>query len=141
MNKIFSATFLILFTLSYLSPTIGSAIDTKNSGRILDNFKAQQADILFESAPLEIAEANKILEQEYAMNGLDSLKNQLQMIQGAYQVKKDDASNTRISLEVALSALAESIRLTTESIEKTNTDIIAKQQKIQQLRSSEVVLR
>ncbi len=53
----------------------------KTSGRILDNFKAQQADILFESAPFEITEAAKILEQEYTLNGLDSLKNQLQMIQ------------------------------------------------------------
>lgn len=68
MNKILSTVFTLLFVISYLSPTIGSAIDTTTSGRILDNFKAQQADILFESSPFEIHDASKILEDEYAMN-------------------------------------------------------------------------
>jgi hypothetical protein len=68
MNKTLSTAFTVLFVISYLSPSIGSAIDTTTSGRILDNFKAQQEEILFESAPFEIADASKILEQEYAMN-------------------------------------------------------------------------
>jgi hypothetical protein len=140
MNKIFSTTFLILFTLSYLSPTIGSAIDTRTSGRILDNFKAQQADILFESAPIEITDASKILEQEYAMNGLNSLRSRLQMIQSAYRAKKDAVSEVRVSLENALAVLTESIQKTTDSIATTITDIAVKQQKIQQLQSESIAM-
>lgn len=141
MPKIFSTTFLIVFVLSYLSPTIGNAIDPATSGRILDNFKREQADILFESSPLDSSDASKILEQEYAMNGLDSLKNRLQTMQSAYQVKKDAVSEVRVSLEKALEILAESIRFTTESINKTNIDITNKQIKIQQLRAVEISLR
>ena len=81
MQKIISTTFLTIFIFSFLSPTVGSAIDTSTSARILDNFKAQQEEILFESSPIEMVDANKILEQEYAMNGLDSLKNRLQLMQ------------------------------------------------------------
>ena len=141
MNKIFSTTFIILFTLSYLSPTIGSAIDTRTSGRILDNFKAQQADILFESAPLEITDASKILEQEYAMNGLDSLRNRLQTIQWAYQAKKDAIGEVRVSLESALAVLEVSIQATTESIATTTVDITLKQQKLQQLQADGISMR
>jgi hypothetical protein len=68
MQKFFSTAFILLFVISYLYPSIGSAIDTTTSGRILDNFKAQQEEILFESAPFELTDASKILEQEYAMN-------------------------------------------------------------------------
>jgi hypothetical protein len=67
MKKITSTFCLTAFVISYLSPTIGSAIDPATSGRIIDNFKAQQEEILFESSPVEITDANKILEQEYAM--------------------------------------------------------------------------
>ena len=141
MNKTLSTAFTILFVISYLSPTIGSAIDTTTSGRILDNFKAQQADILFESAPFEITDASKILEDEYAMNGLESLKTRLQSIQSAYQVKKDAIGEVRVSLEQALAVLAESIRVTTESITQTSLDIKIKQTKIQQLQSDGLALR
>ena len=141
MQKIFSTTFLIVFIFSYLSPTIGSAIDPTTSGRILDNFKREQSDILFESSPLDSNDASKILEQEYAMNGLDSLKNRLQSMQSAYQGKKDAVSEVRVSLEKALEVLAESIRVTTESIDTTSIDITNKQIKIQELRSVEISLR
>ena len=141
MNKTLSTAFTILFVISYLSPTIGSAIDTTTSGRILDNFKAQQEDILFESAPFELQDASKILEDEYAMNGLESLKIRLQTIQTAYQVKKDAIGEVRVSLEQALAVLAESIRVTTESITQTNLDIKIKQTKIQQLQSDGLALR
>lgn len=141
MNKTLSTAFTILFVISYLSPTIGSAIDTTTSGRILDSFKAQQEDILFESAPFELQDASKILEDEYAMNGLESLKMRLQTIQTAYQVKKDAIGEVRVSLEQALAVLAESIRVTTESITQTNLDIKIKQAKIQQLQSDGLTLR
>ena len=131
MQKIISPTFLIIFILSFLSPTVGSAIDTSTSARILDNFKAQQEEILFESSPIEMVDANKILEQEYAMNGLDSLKNRLQLMQWIYTEKKEAVSEVRVSLEKALSVLLESIRLTEKGIWDANIAIVEKQKKIQ----------
>ncbi len=141
MNKTLSTAFTILFVISYLSPTIGSAIDTTTSGRILDNFKAQQADILFESAPFDITDASSVLKEEYAMNGLESLKTRLQTMQGVYQAKKDAIGEVRVSLEQALAVLAESIRVTTASITQAHLDIAAKQTKIQQLQSDGLALR
>lgn len=136
MPKILSTTFLIFFIFSFLSPVIGSAIDPTTSGRILDNFKEKQEEILFESAPLDITDASKILEQEYAMNGLESLKNRLHTLQEAYQVKKDSITESRISLEDALTVLADAIIATEKSINETTISITEKQQRIQQLRSS-----
>ena len=56
----FISTFLIF---SILSPTASIAIDATTSGRILDNFKNQQEDILFESSPIEVVDSNRILEK------------------------------------------------------------------------------
>lgn len=141
MKKILSTTLIIVWTLSYLSPTIGSAIDTTTSGRILDNFKAEQADILFESSPVDITDASEILKQEYAMNGLDSLRSRLQTIEWAYQQKKDAVGEVRVSLENALATLESSIQSTQDSIVTTTSNIAIKQQKIQQLQSDGLALR
>lgn len=140
MKKIFSTLFLFLFVLSFLSPTIGRAIDTTRSGRILDSFKAQQETILFESAPVEVNDANTILRQEYAMNGLEALKNRVQTMQAAYQAKKAEITEVRISLENALTVLAHTITQTEESIQSTSVSIEAKKLKIQQLRSESILL-
>ena len=135
MKKFISTAVLIGFALSYLSPTIGNAIDTTTSGRILDNFKAQQEEILFDSSPIETVDAGNLLQQEYAINGLESLKTRLQAMQSAYQSKKDAVTEVRMTLEENLATLADSIKTTEDSIAKTTTDIAEKQQKIQHLRS------
>ena len=141
MQKIFHIAFLIIFVFSFLSPTLGNAIDQTTSGRILDNFKEKQEEILFESAPLDITDASKVLEQEYAMNGLESLKNRLSTLQSAYQSKKDSITESRISLENTLVVLAQSIAATEKSIQETTIAITEKQQRIQQLRSSELLIK
>jgi predicted Zn-dependent peptidase len=134
----FISTFLIF---SILSPTASTAIDSTTSGRILDNFKNQQEEILFESSPVEVVDSNKILEQEYAMNGLDSLKSRLEAMQSVYTLKKDAITEVRITLEQALSVLLESIKSTEKSIENANIAILQKQKKIQHLRSDWLVLK
>ena len=134
----FISTFLIF---SILSPTASIAIDATTSGRILDNFKNQQEDILFESSPIEVVDSNRILEQEYAMNGLDSLKSRLQSMQSIYTIKKDTVTETRVTLEKALSVLLDSIQSTEKSIENANIAILQKQTKIQNLRSDWLALK
>lgn len=140
MQKIISTLFLTSFLFLLLSPSIGIAIDKNTSARILDTFKAQQEEILFESSPVELLDANKILEQEYAMNWLDSLKSRLQAVQLAYVAKKDSMTEIRISLESALKNLLESIESTEKSIEEARIGIFVKQKKIQQFRSDGLLL-
>ena len=141
MNKIISTTFTVLFVVSYLSPSIWSAIDTTRSGRILDNFKSQQEEILFESSPVDIADASSVLEQEYAMNGLQSLKTRLKLIETAYTAKKNEITEIRVTLEEALKNLDESIVSTEQSLNQATIDIYLKKQKIQQLRSDGLILK
>lgn len=141
MKKIFSSILLILFSVSYLSPTIGTAIDPTTSGRILDNFKERQEEVLFESAPLDITDASKILEQEYTMNGLESLKERLKNIEALYQEKKLAVGEVRVSLEKALATIAESIRTTEISLADTEALITQKNQKIQELHAGSVAIK
>ena len=74
-----------LFLAIALIPSLGVALDPTTSGRIIDNFKEQEKDILFESLPFSESGANMILEHEYAMNGLDGLRARLSLVQGAYR--------------------------------------------------------
>lgn len=141
MKKIFSSILLILFSISYLSPTTGIAIDLANSGRILDNFKERQEEVLFDSAPLDITDASKILEQEYTMNGLESLKERLKGIENIYQEKKSNIGEVRVSLEKALANIAESIKTTEVSLSDTEALIVQKNQKIQELHANTVSIK
>ncbi|NRH21162.1 peptidoglycan DD-metalloendopeptidase family protein [Candidatus Gracilibacteria bacterium] len=141
MQKILSFIFLIVFSISYLSPTIGNAIDPATSGRILDNFKEKQEEILFDSAPLDITDASKILEQEYTLNGLDSLKARLKGIESLYQEKKEAVGEVRISLEKALANISDSIKTTETSISDTEAAITQKDQKIQELHATSVSIK
>lgn len=141
MQKLLSFIFLVIFSISYLSPTIGNAIDPTTSGRILDNFKERQEEILFDSTPLDITDASKILEQEYTLNGLDSLKARLKNIESLYQEKKEAVGEVRISLEKALSTIANSISVTESSIADTEAIITQKNQKIQELHATSVAIK
>jgi DNA repair exonuclease SbcCD ATPase subunit len=141
MKKIFSTLTLVGFILMMLSPSIGSAIDPRTSGRILDDFKSRQETILFESAPIEVSDASKLLQEEYAMHGLESLKGRLAQIESVYQQKKSDLTEVRRSLEDALAVLTASITTTEQSITETTESIRTKGEKIQQLQSDSVILR
>ncbi len=141
MQKILSILFLIFFFVSIISPVVVTAIDTSSSGRILDNFKTQQEEILFESSPIEVEDANIILEQEYAMNWLDSLKKRLETMQSMYTAKKNEVSEVRVSLEKALAVLMESITYTEKSIASASIAIFEKQKKVQQLRWDWLLLK
>lgn len=63
--------YITTLSLLVLIPTVGVAIDTRTSGRIIDRFKSEQKDILFESLPFSESGANMLLEHEYAINGLE----------------------------------------------------------------------
>lgn len=114
-------------------PSIGVAIDPKTSGRIIDAFKEQQKEILFESLPFSESGANMILEHEYTMNGLDGLRSRLLLIQGAYVEKKNEVTGQRKTLEEALAILDSTIAQTEAQITLSNMRIREKDIKAQEL--------
>lgn len=102
--------FLILSII--ISPLIATAIDTRTSGRILDNFKKEEYDILFETLPFDNTGSTDILQHEYIMSGLDGLKSKLAAMQEVYSVKKGFMTEKRTSLEEAIQVLEQAIAST-----------------------------
>lgn len=131
---------MVIFTLS-IFPSLSDAIDTSNSGRIIDNFKDRQKELLFDTAPFWGSGANAIIEQEYALNGLESLKNRLQSIEAVYQDKKNAVTSIRLSLENTLQSLDTSIKSMEQSVIDTQGAIAQKQLKIQELQATALALR
>lgn len=119
----------------------GAAIDTSQSGRILDDFKERQKDILFDTNSFGGTGANDIIEQEYVMNWLDALKTRLQAIENVYHEKKSATTAVRASLEEAIKALDTSITNTEQSILDTTTMISQKQIKIQELQANSLSIK
>jgi murein DD-endopeptidase MepM/ murein hydrolase activator NlpD len=99
-----------------LIPSLWVALDPTTSGRIIDRFKEQQSEILFESLPFSESGAEMILEHEYAMNWLDWLKSRLSLVQAAYIAKKSEVTERRNTLEEALSILDSTIEQTQSNI-------------------------
>jgi murein DD-endopeptidase MepM/ murein hydrolase activator NlpD len=116
-----------------LIPSLGVAIDPTTSGRIIDNFKDQQKEILFESLPFSESGATMILEQEYIMNGLDGLRSRISLVQGAYTSKKTEITEHRKTLEEALEILDKTIAQSEANIELSNKRIREKDLKAQEL--------
>lgn len=122
----------ILLISFITSPFLVSAIDTRNSARILDSFKKEEQDILFETLPFDNSGSNDLLEHEYIMSGLDGLRARLAAMQETYSLKKSFMTERRTNLEEAISVLSGAIDATMQDIEKTQTDISKKEENIQQ---------
>jgi murein DD-endopeptidase MepM/ murein hydrolase activator NlpD len=134
MPKTLRIIFLVVFPVYLIAPfQLTVAIDTTTSGRILDNFKETQEEILFESLPFTETGANDILAHEYKMNGLDSLKSRLAVVKDAYVEKKSVVVERRRSLESAIATLDKAIETMATSIQETKNTIYQKEKKIQEL--------
>lgn len=116
-----------------LIPSIGVAIDPSTSGRIIDRFKEQQSELLFESLPFTDSGAEMILQNEYAMNWLEWLKARLSLVQGAYIAKKSEVTERRNTLEEALAILDATIEQSELSIKIMDARIRQKDLRSQEL--------
>ncbi len=133
MKPFLRIIFFTLFLCFFISPDFLSAIDTRNSARILDNFKQQEREILFETLPFSQTGSNIILENEYAKNGLEWLKAKLSLVQSAYQIKKDLATERRTDLETAIATIDKAIQDTANQITDTANQITEKEIQSQEL--------
>lgn len=75
------------------------------------------------------------------MNGLDALKGKLALVKQAYQVKKDEVTERKITLENAVATLSAAIASTEDTITETKNKITQKQYKIQEFHLSSIELK
>jgi hypothetical protein len=80
-NSLSKKISILAVITTLIVPITTMAIDTTTSGRIIDAFKEQSEQILFETLPFDQGESTNILKEEYAMNGLDALKSRLKQIE------------------------------------------------------------
>lgn len=137
--RIFLISIFLIFIVAPVSFSV--AIDSTTSGRILDNFKQNEEDILFESLPFNETGASDLLSHEYKMNGLDALKSKIALVKQAYQVKKDEVTTKRNTLESAVATLDKAIESTAAEIQETKNQITQKQYKIQEFHLSSIDLK
>jgi murein DD-endopeptidase MepM/ murein hydrolase activator NlpD len=130
-----------IIALTLIVPFGSLAIDRTTAGRILDNFKDKQQEILFESVPFTETGANDLLIHEYTMNWLEALGSRLDMIESGYKLKKALVSEKRFSLEEALRVLDISISQTEESLRANRDTIKFKSRYLENLHTKSIEMR
>jgi vacuolar-type H+-ATPase subunit H len=133
MKRFLSSFLLLTFSVTFVSPNWIAALDTRNSARILENFKDHQKEILFETLPFAETGSNILLENEYVKNGLEGLKSRIALMQNAYTIKKDLATEKRMDLEMAIAVMDKAITETENQIQATKDQIYEKQVQSQEL--------
>jgi murein DD-endopeptidase MepM/ murein hydrolase activator NlpD len=140
MQKYIRILFIFIFFLGAV-PLSSIAIDRSTAGRILDNFKDSEKEILFQNTPIGWSGSNELLQSEYNMNGLEALKARLEWMRTAYDSKRSEVQEKRLSLEDTIRAIDSAILLSTENIEKTESEITTRTAHIQELRSTSLEYR
>lgn len=126
-------SFFISGTLFFaLSPILVIGMDPTTSGRIIDTFKREQYTILFENQSFDQSGANEIFEKEYILYGIEWLKKRLDEATEAYQAKKDETTQRKLSLEDTLYTIEKSIADTVSNIAKTEKSMQEKNQRIEE---------
>ena len=140
MSKHIGISLIFIFLLGVL-PFSSIALDRATAGRILDNFKDGEKEILFQNTPINGSGSNELLQSEYNMNGLEALKSRLQGMRDAYDTRKIEVQEKRLSLEETIRAIDSAILLSTENIEKIESEIATRTFHIQELRSTSLEYR
>ncbi|PID83965.1 hypothetical protein CSB09_03555 [Candidatus Gracilibacteria bacterium] len=129
LKKYSTGGILCILLCTQLSPSF--AIDTGSSGNIINAFKQKEKQILFESLPFTAGSTNGILEQEYKMNGLESLKQKIAQKQSEYEAKRIQAEEHINTLSQRVALIDASIDETRQAMEEAETLIEQKERKIE----------
>jgi murein DD-endopeptidase MepM/ murein hydrolase activator NlpD len=122
----YSSIFRATLFLSVLSPLIAVGIDPTTSGRILDNFKKQEYEILFENMPFSQSGMNDIYEKEYILAGIEWLKARVADTTKVYESKKQEFKDKRLDLEGAIATIESAIEDTVSDIRDIERDMKSK---------------
>ncbi|MBP9779169.1 peptidoglycan DD-metalloendopeptidase family protein [Candidatus Gracilibacteria bacterium] len=142
MNILYYHRYRIIGTMLAILVPLGSwAIDRSTAGRILDDFKDRQEEILFQTIPFTETGANDLLIHEYTMNGLEALRSRLELVESGYNLKKNLMSEKRLSLEDALRNLDNAIAESEKSIQANTDTERFKSKYLQKLQEQSVELK
>lgn len=115
-------------------------LDPSTSGRILENFKTEERQVLFENKPVDTSSINDLYEKEYLISGLEGLKLRLDATQKIYQEKKEEMTWQRKTLEEAIDAIETGIATTAKDIRDTEDDLKERNKKIDQYETNLILL-
>lgn len=122
---------LVGFVFIFFFPILVFALDTATSGRILDAFKTQEYQILFENESLDQSGSLALLEKEIALNGIDAFRKKLSDVTLRYDQKRSEYTRERQSLESTLSLLSGSIARTESSLRTTERSLLDTAEQVQ----------
>ncbi|GAB0174794.1 MAG: hypothetical protein HHAS10_06730 [Candidatus Altimarinota bacterium] len=136
----YSTIFLSSILLISVSPLIALSIDPATSGRILDSFKKEEYEILFENSLFDQSGANDIYEKEYLISGIEGLRNRLSQVIKTYEQKKSEVSLQKDSLVSLIANIEENISDTSSEIRKIEGQIEEKKKDINELKNLSIEL-
>ena len=136
----YSTIFLSSFIFLTATPVLVLGIDPTTSWRIIDSFKREEYEILFESTPFDQKWANEIYEKEYIISWIEWLKNRLSHVIKTYEEKKSEIWLQKSSLESVIANIENSISDASSDIREIEEEIAEKQEDIDQYHSISIDL-
>lgn len=136
----YTTIFLSSILLISTSPIIALSIDPATSWRILDSFKKEEYEILFENSLFDQSWANDIYEKEYLISWIEGLKNRLSQVIKTYEQKKSEVSLQKDSLVSLIANIEENISDTSLDIKKIERQIEEKKKDIDELKNLSIEL-
>ncbi len=104
--------------------------DVSRTGKILDAFKEQEKEYLFDVIPFSQTDEQKLFEREKVVSNLESYMSRINNAKTQYASGLSNATRKRKTLENAISELDTSIESTLLQIQRTEGNILAKEWEI-----------
>jgi septal ring factor EnvC (AmiA/AmiB activator) len=134
-KQFLSVALLLSFPFSVLG------IEPEKAGNILDTFKEQEKEILFETLPADKETTENVFEKELRINGIQSLIQKVKTLKDTYEEKKELLWEERVTLEETIASLDQSIQDSTDSIAATEISMQKKRWDIQLHRSESMEIK
>lgn len=124
--------FIFLLLMIAIYPSITLALSLKQKGAILDNFKALEYEMVFESVwELLDDDDRKILDISRRVNIFWSIKDKVSEQRRDIEKKKEYVINKIVSLEKMIESLDEDIERTLREVDRINDEIIAVKKQVE----------
>lgn len=122
------------------SPILVLWLDPTTAWRILDSFKKEEYNILFENPLFDQSWANEIYEKEYVISGIEWLKNRLSHVIKTYEEKKSELSVQKNSLESVIASIENNISDTSSDIQEIEKKMNEKKAEIENYQNMSIEL-
>ena len=129
MKLLYFCTLLV----SYFICGITFGAEISRTSKILDDFKLQQKEYLFDVIPFSQTEEQKLFERENKVNWLESFLERIENAKNQYKVQKDFATRKKLTLENVIKEYDTSIDTTIYQINQIIWVIAVKENEITSL--------